>query len=196
MRHARPTFAELAVLVSYDPQTGFLQWKQKRHPSQSKIRTDSHGYQAFYVGKSKCYVHRVAYLLMTGEWPKEQIDHANLCRSDNRWENLRSASPLQNQANKTASCKSASKVKGVDWVESRKKWRAQIRRDGRKITLGYFDDLSAASAAYMDAATAAFGQFARGTLPRETISATEEGAASALRNCISTAQKCFSPPRG
>lgn len=37
---------------------------------------------------------------MTGKWPKEQVDHINRIRDDDRWENLREASCSENNFNK------------------------------------------------------------------------------------------------
>ena len=45
--------------------------------------------------------HRVIWLWMTGEWPKEQVDHINHDRTDNRWCNLREASRLENYRNQS-----------------------------------------------------------------------------------------------
>jgi hypothetical protein len=37
---------------------------------------------------------------MTGEWPIDQVDHINRIRDDDRWINLREATPQQNRNNK------------------------------------------------------------------------------------------------
>lgn len=37
---------------------------------------------------------------MTGDWPKDQIDHINRIKSDDRWENLREATQSQNSYNR------------------------------------------------------------------------------------------------
>jgi hypothetical protein len=42
---------------------------------------------------------------------------------------------------------SKSGIKGVMWLESRKKWKAYIGFRGRQITLGYFDDVNDAISA-------------------------------------------------
>ena len=45
-------------------------------------------------------LHRAAWLLMTDEWPKDQIDHIDGQRANNVWSNLREATHLENGHNK------------------------------------------------------------------------------------------------
>ena len=57
--------------------------------------------------------HRLAWLYMTGEWPRHEIDQINLDRSDNRFCNLRPANRSQNSANSTSR---ASQIKPRDGI--------------------------------------------------------------------------------
>ena len=99
--------------------------------------------------------HRLAWFYMTGNWPKEQIDHINLNKSDNRWINLREATQKQNSANCPVKRTSKSGIKCVS--QRGKKWRVKI---GNRW-LGTFSTAEEASAAYQKAAKEAFGEFAR-----------------------------------
>jgi hypothetical protein len=56
---------------------------------------------------------------MTGEWPKDQIDHINRVKDDDRWENLREATQSQNSYNRA-------------WAERNGDLRG-VRRHGRKF---------------------------------------------------------------
>ena len=47
------------------------------------------------------HVHRVIWFYMTGNFPKDQIDHINHIRNDNRWINLREASIQENDKNRS-----------------------------------------------------------------------------------------------
>jgi hypothetical protein len=98
---------------------------------------------------------------MTGAWPPGLIDHVNMKKSDNRWVNLRLATASQNNANRRATARSSSGVKGVYWHRRIKKWQASIMVDGRLICLGYRDNRDDAAALYASAATQHFGPFAR-----------------------------------
>lgn len=98
---------------------------------------------------------------MTGSWPKGVIDHINGDPSDNRFSNLREATQSQNCANARKSKNNTSGVKGVHWDRVNKKWRATIMHKRRQITIGRFDTIKQAAAAYEAKAAALFGEFAR-----------------------------------
>lgn len=98
--------------------------------------------------------------LIFGKPPKGEVDHINRNKLDNRRANLRLATNAQNQANRSARKNSKSGVKGVHFVPSEKKWKAQITNKGVKVTLGRFADKEAAALAYNAAATKLFGDFA------------------------------------
>ena len=96
--------------------------------------------------------HSLVWFYFNGTWPTKVIDHINGDTLDNRIENLRDVSHQQNSWNlQKAKCNSKSGYLGVDWKPDRKKWRAQIRINGAKKLLGYFDAVEDASAAYQDA---------------------------------------------
>lgn len=99
---------------------------------------------------------------MTGAWPLEDIDHANMNRADNRFFNLREANRTENFANKKKSSRNTSGYKGVCWVAAHQKWMAQIKKNGKSKFLGYYDSPLVAHQAYCVAAIELFGSFARG----------------------------------
>lgn len=125
--------------------------------------TGSHGYTRpdgyVYVrllGKSYGE-HRLVHLLFTGEWPY-QVDHVNGVRSDNRHENLRSATHSENCMNRKPL---GATSKGCYWQPKRKKWIAQIGIGGKRKTIGYFNTEAEAASAYSIAADAFHGEFKR-----------------------------------
>ena len=95
------------------------------------------------------------------------IDHANGNGLDNRRSNLRSATNGQNMANRRANISGSSQYKGVGWAPNcgSGKWRARIRVDGTRCTLGFFASEREAAEAYDAAARVAFGEFARLNFP-------------------------------
>lgn len=95
-----------------------------------------------------------------------QIDHRNRSRLDNRRENLRTATNSQNQYNKSKTKRKTSSIyKGVTYVKSIGKWRAQIMVNRKNIALGEYDDEIDSAKAYDKAARKYFGEFARLNFP-------------------------------
>lgn len=95
----------------------------------------------------------------------KQVDHINGDKLDNRRDNLRLCSATQNAHNR-GKYVGKSVFKGVTWQkrtydESRGYWKAQIIVDGKVIYLGSYPTDRDAAAAYNDAATKHFGEFAR-----------------------------------
>lgn len=102
--------------------------------------------------KGKSYKeHRLIWLYHYGTWPKNQIDHINGIRDDNRIENLREVTNQQNQFNKKSREGSSSKYKGVDWSKRDKKWQAKYRYNGKRHYLGYYATEEEAAEAYRKA---------------------------------------------
>lgn len=100
--------------LSYDPETGVLTWLTSRGKRKVGSRAGAlmnKGYRRIMVNGKRYLEHRLAYYLMTGEWPELEIDHKNRIRSDNRWTNLRTATDQQNAWNAEAYGESG--VRGV-----------------------------------------------------------------------------------
>jgi len=94
------------------------------------------------------------------------IDHENQNGLDNRRCNLREATKAQNNRNRRKVAGLGSSIyKGVMWYKSRNKWCAEIKVDGRKIFLGYFENEIDAAKAYDAAARIYHGQFASLNFP-------------------------------
>lgn len=150
--------ARLREVLLYDPESGKFFWRSRKgrcRAGQEAGQERRNGYKSIRVDGVLYLAHRLAWLYQTGNWPTEQIDHINLQKGDNRWENLREATRSQNLANSRPRAKSG--IKGVIWLKREKKWQAHLC--GK--SLGYFDDPAKAGDAYAVAAKRAFGEFAR-----------------------------------
>lgn len=87
---------------------------------------------------------------MTGEWPMDEVDHINCCRSANRWSNLRAADKRLNMHNIHAARKDSTiGLKGVK--RKRNSFVARIRADGIDHYLGAFKTPELAHEAYVNA---------------------------------------------
>jgi hypothetical protein len=152
-------------LLHYDPATGLFHWKVYRNSQaqageQAGCVDSVTGYVRIRIDLRKYPAHRLAVLLMTGQWPEHQVDHRNGNRADNRWVNLRPATSRQN-AHHTIWPNSHG-FKGVN-KQSRCRSRPYIARinvNGVRRSLGYYATAEEAYAVYCKAADEAFGEFA------------------------------------
>jgi hypothetical protein len=157
------TQSELKEILDYNPDTGVFTWiksigtrkvgdvaRYKHHGGYINIKIQGKMYQA----------HRLAYLYMTGNFPKHFIDHINHIKDDNRWANLRDATHSQNHANKAKLKNNTSGYKGVSWNKQCKKWESQIGYMNKDIHLGKYTTPQEAAEAYKKKAIELFGEFA------------------------------------
>lgn len=158
------TVQRLRELLTYDPETGVFTWRVQRSQCRAgqPAGTLTYGYLHIRVEGRIYSAHRLAWLYVTGDWPRAFVDHINRDRSDNRWTNLREANKSQNNANSDVRESSRTRIKGVQTTK-RGRYRSKIKVNGRQHYLGTFDSEHEASQAYAEAARAAFGQFARPT---------------------------------
>jgi hypothetical protein len=98
---------------------------------------NGNGYLRVCVKSKYCHVHRIIFMWHYGYFPKE-VDHKNGNRSDNRIENLREATHLQNGKNLSVRKNNKAGVNGVKWDSERNKWHASIRVNYKNIYLGRF----------------------------------------------------------
>ena len=111
------------------------------HRPAGSVRQD--GYRAVRLKGQIYLAHRVVWCLTQGQWPKEQIDHIDGNRLNNRPENLRAATVVTNGFNVTKA-RNASGCVGITWSVQNNNWRASINHNGRSINLGHFSSLEAA----------------------------------------------------
>lgn len=150
-------------LLIYDPFTGLWQYRE-RGPHRPRgwfagAADRGTAYLRIQIGARKYLAHRLAWLWMKGRWPRDEIDHRDLDRANNRWANLREATHVQNTRNGPLRTTNTSGFKGVTFKRGR--WRATIRAEGRYLHLGYFASPEAASAAYREASQRLHGEHGR-----------------------------------
>ncbi len=141
----------LRSILDYEPETGIFTWKV-RAASNVKVGDaagcqNGDGYLRITVQSRKYKAHRLAWLHFHGVWPKDQLDHINRNRADNRIANLREVTNKQNMQNAGKYSHNTSGHPGVYWDKKRSKWRATIRHNQKLIHLGYFSILEDAIAA-------------------------------------------------
>jgi hypothetical protein len=161
------TVERLKELLSYDPETGEFHWRVDRgHNARQGQRAgtiNAKGYRVIEIDSKAHREHRLAWLYVTGKWPEHEIDHRDLDKLNNRFDNLRPATRSQNTCNKPVETRSSTGVRGVTRRENGK-FRAIITVQRKRIHLGTFDTLPLAHMAYIEAAVEHHGPFARATM--------------------------------
>ena len=159
------TAEEAKKVWNYDPESGILTWKNPCNRKSQFIGkragyTDPIGYTYVSFKNSRYLLHRIIWLIVTGKWPENEIDHINGIKNDNKLENLREATSVQNKMNCEKRKRNKSGYKGVSWDKQKQKWRAQISIRGKRLHLGYFDNKGLAAYEYNLAAKKYHGEFA------------------------------------
>jgi hypothetical protein len=151
-KEAALSLEEARRLFHYDPETGLLIRKvgtSIRTPAGEAAGSfnKTSGYFRVSVNAEVYLIHRLAWFIHYGSWPKNQLDHINRDRADNRIANLREADCLENGKNKSIPTNNTSGVVGVCWHSQIKKWHAAIKVNQKCIYLGVFDTFEEAVAA-------------------------------------------------
>jgi hypothetical protein len=162
----------LRECFSYNPETGELRWRRRPlHHFINEHRANNwnakyaghsgarHGrylvFNANYQGSTvRVFAHRVAFKIMTGRDPSEQIDHVNGVGSDNKWVNLREATQVQNMRNQF---RSRHLPRGVIAIGN--KFVAQATMGKTTKYLGRHDTPAEAHAAYLAFVRPLYGEF-------------------------------------
>lgn len=155
------TQARLKELLHYDPETGvFTRLKGgggRRAGSQAGVI--SHGYISISVDNKNYTAGKLAFLYMTGRFPSALVDHKDLNRQNNTWNNLREATKSQNGANRGRPKNNTTGFKGV--YRRRGKFAAGIKCGDKTVKIGVFATPEEAHAAYCEKARELHGEFAR-----------------------------------
>ena len=132
--------------LSYDTRTGLFKWKcrvAKNVPKGSKAgslhRKD--GYVLIKILRRTYKAHRLAWLIVYGSFPPNQIDHINGNKHDNRIINLRAVTHAENSRNRALDIRNKSGYTGIIYNKKTNKWLARIGGNDKRVHLGYFDNL-------------------------------------------------------
>jgi hypothetical protein len=145
---------ELKQVIRYDPFTG---WFIKNNvPIGSRQKN---GYLTIRIKYKSYYLHRLAFLYMTGKFPDNDVDHINSNRADNSWLNLREATRSQNLMNRSANI--GKKLPKNVYRYSTRRFRVQMKINGIKMHFGYFDTVEEAVAKATEMRTKYFEEYAK-----------------------------------
>lgn len=159
-----PPLEMLQRALDYNPETGVFTWRKRddRKPAwNGRFAGKEAGYR--YTNSSQSHyqgvviglftgsenhlfqAHRIAWKLMTGSEPPDEIDHISGDALDNKWKNLRDGSDHVNVTNRKKYSNNSSGVTGVSKRGNR--WRARSSFDGKLYHLGSFSEQAEAEAA-------------------------------------------------
>jgi len=146
---------KLRELLDYNPDTGIFIWKVnpcKNKKAGIEAGSIATGYRTIKVLKKRYQAHRLAWLYVYGEMPLKLIDHINGNPLDNRIVNLREATNYENSQNiYKPQTNNTSGFLGITYMPKKKKWRAKITVEGKRLSLGYYKTPEDAHKAYIEA---------------------------------------------
>lgn len=112
---------------------------------------DGYGYIIIGINKISYKAHRLAWLYVTGKWPKFEIDHIEGINipNFNKFSNLRDIKQMKNILNTQKIREdNTSGIRGISFYKTTGRYVAQIQVNNKKIHLGYFFTAEEASDAY------------------------------------------------
>jgi hypothetical protein len=154
-------FEEANRLFWYEEDTGNLFWKKKGSGKRNHLKAGSYSWRArvVVVSYKKYPVSKIVWLLATGDWPENSLDHIDRNPDNNKISNLRPATFQQNMANRVFR-RAVSGYIGVCWREKRGKFSATHYAAGQCKHLGYYATAEEAALVRDEAAKMAHGSFA------------------------------------
>lgn len=142
----------LKALCHYDRETGDFVWRYRasaeprasffnaRYAGRVAGRKNKKGYIYFRIDGVNYAAHRLAWLYCYGEFPRNEIDHRNRVRSDNRIANLRDATSSENKFNRV----NRQPGRGVTRDKRSNVYYAYVYRNGEREHVGTFPTEEAA----------------------------------------------------
>ena len=141
--------------MHYDPDTGvFTRLLQQGRAScgEQAGSLSVKGYWQITVDSHRLIAHRLAFLYMTGEWPKDGVDHIDGTKTNNAWGNLRDTPQEVNVQNRRGpNSGNSTGMLGVSYDPRRNKYTAQIMTGRKNKHLGRFDTPEEAHQVYLTA---------------------------------------------
>ena len=147
--------SRLKALLDYDKYTGIFVWKIDRNQNVKAGMPagciNANGYVEITIDGKKYKGHILAWLFIHGVHPIFELDHKNKIKHDNRFNNLRQSTRHKNMMNIDNRKDTSSGVKGVTFFKRYNKWQPNIRINGKRYGLGYYENFDDAVCARLAA---------------------------------------------
>lgn len=174
------TQSQLKIILTYDLDSGVFVWN-KRDESNSLLGKYNKGFNSRFAGNEagnldtdgyvkiridgKLYgAHRLAILYTDGYLP-DYADHKDRIRSNNSRSNLRAATKLRNQQNKSSAKSSTSKFVGVHFDKLKSMWTCSVKHNYKHVYRKRFKRELDAAISYDKASLMYKGRFSNINLP-------------------------------
>ena len=150
------TQESLKSLLNYCPDTGVFLWKVAKS-SRTRVGGEAghlgkQGYLIIGIDRITYLAHRLAWLYVFGYPIPKTIDHINMIKTDNRIDNLRSASTSTNLLNRASPNKNNKTGSlGVHYEKATNRWRAFITVNRKHRCIGSYSSQEQAAFAYASA---------------------------------------------
>ena len=145
---------DIKRLYTYNPEEGIFRYKYSRGKcrihQEAGTSYSTYKYRKIQVGQLIIDAHRLAIWWVEGEYPTTEdwphIDHLDGDGDNNKYLNLKKCkSNSENSKNSKMYTTNTSGVTGVSWQRNTHKWFAYIWDKGKRINLGYYEDLEEAT---------------------------------------------------
>lgn len=109
------TLERINSLLAYDKNSGLFTWKESRGKAKagSEAGHVQAGYRKITIDKLQIKLHRLAWFMTYGNWPKGQIDHIDGNKLNNKIDNLRDVPMSINMQNRYEQRKTSGLPRGV-----------------------------------------------------------------------------------
>lgn len=149
------TVSRLREVLHYDPASGIFRWSDRKGAkapagAMAGHRSKALGYIEITIDGTHHWAHRLAWMYVHGEWPRQNLDHLNRKKDDNRIANLRDVGQSLNALN-SVSPRKRKHLLPLGVSKQGSKFAAKLTMGGKCKHLGTFPTPSAAQAAYLAA---------------------------------------------
>jgi hypothetical protein len=147
----------------FEYREGNLYWKnhiQKARNGKKAGHLHSSKYTRIKINYKIYKAHQLIFMMFNGFFPK-MIDHIDGNPKNNKIENLRETTAVQNLYNSKIRNDNSSGTKGICWNKKQKKWRVYINVNKKRREIGSFKDLEIAELVAIEARNKYHGEFSR-----------------------------------
>jgi HNH endonuclease len=153
----------LKELLSYDRDTGkFTRLVNQGNTKEGDVAGyNIEGYTYICIDLIPYPAHRLAFLYVEGVYPETDVDHKDMDRDNNKWENLRVATRASNMLNIRSHKDNPLQCKNVSYRKDTQKYGVRLMVNGKYKSIGSFEELEFAMLVAEMAREKYHGEYAR-----------------------------------